>query len=329
MPAGLSGSGWMGVALESVKGTFVLPTVYVPIISESFQYTEDRYYSPQIREETIVSDVKQGYYHIEGEIEMEVDVNFLPYFLHSTRHTIGKTGVGPFEYTYTPSDAGSTSTAASGNVQRTMSLTIERNEQMFQYSGCTLGSLRFFIDEGILKMAGNFMGEQDNTPTGSPTPTWAAPSLFGADAHAIFTGASALTPTFSVVNDFNGFEFEANFNAEAQNRIVRNRSASYISFGETELNLTTELDFIDRTEYDNFVATTQKAIKLESIDSGTDFASATEAVEIIVYRGVYETYDLGLSGLGDLIMAGVTMRGIGIAGGDGYSIRVKSPVDIT
>lgn len=325
MPAGLSGSGWLGLALESTKGTYVPPTVYVPIISESFRYVEDRYYSPQIRQDTIVSDVKQGYYHIEGDFEMEVDVNFVPYLLFCTRHT---PSFATSTYTFVPSDAGSTSTAASGMVQRTASITIERNDIEFGYSGCTLGTLRIWLDGGILKMGGTLIGEKDNTATGD-TPTWSAPSLFGADATEISTGASGLTPTFTPVYDFNGFEFEANFNGAAQNRIRRDRSASYVSFGETELTLTTELDFVDKTEYNNFVATTQKAIQLESLIGGTTWAAATQAFRLTVYRGVYETYDLGLSGLGDLIMAGVTMRGIGIAGGDGYKIEVKSPVTIT
>jgi hypothetical protein len=213
-------------------------------------------------------------------------------------------------------------------VQRTASITIERNGIEFGYSGCTIGNLRIWLDTGILKMGGTLIGEKDNTASGD-TPTWAAPSLFGADASAIKVGASSLTPTFAEVTDFNGFEFEANYNASAQNRIRRDRSASYVAFGETEISLTTELDFIDKTEYNLFVATTQKAIQLESLIGGANFAAATQAFELTVYRGVYETYDLGLSGLGDLIMAGVTMRGIGIAGGDGYKIRVKSPVTIT
>lgn len=327
MPAGLSGSGWLGFAFEAVKGTYVPPTIYIPILSESFRYVEDRYFSPQIREDTIVSDVKQGYYHIEGDFEMEIDTDFVPHLLYCTRHTIVKSGAGPFTYTFTPSDAGATSTAASGAVQRTASITIERNNVEFGYSGCTLGSLRVFVDEGILKMGGNLVGEKDNTATGD-TPTWSAPSLFGADATAISVGASGLSPAYSVVNDFNGYEFEANFNAEAQNRIRRDRSASYVAFGETELTLTTELDFIDKTEYDAFVATTQKAVQLESLIGGASFAAAAEAFRLQTFRGVYETYDLGLSGLGDLIMAGVTMRGIGIAGGDGYKIEVKSAANI-
>lgn len=143
MPAGIGGGGYVMLALESAMGTYVQPdaagAIAVPILSESLKYTSEPYYSPQLRQQTIVSDVKQGYYHVEGDIQMEADPRFLPYFLHSTRHTITKTGAGPFEYGYAPSSAGSASSAASGNVQRTMSLTIYRNDQGFGYAGCTGG----------------------------------------------------------------------------------------------------------------------------------------------------------------------------------------------
>lgn len=327
MPAGLSGSGHVGFAFETTKGTYVAPTIYVPILSESFRYVEDRYFSPQIRQATEFSDVKQGYYHIEGTIEMEVDVNFLPYFLFCTRHTPAfAAGV----YTFVPSTAGSTSTAASGMVQRTASITITRNEIARGYAGCTCGSFRFFVDGGVLKVEMNMIGESDSAQS-VPTPTWAAPQLFGADAHYIRTDTSGTAPAFagSASVDFNGFEWQADFGAEAQNRIVATRSASYVSFGQTVITMTTELDFVDVTEYNNFVATTQKAIRFESLNGGATFAACTQGVQIDTRRGVYETYDLGLSGLADLIMAGVTMQGIGIAAATSYTIKVKSPVTIT
>ncbi len=327
MPAGLSGAGHLGFAFESTKGTYVAPTVYVPILNESFRYTEDRYFSPQIRQSTEVSDVKQGYYHIEGDIEMEVDVNFLPYFLFITRHT---PALAAGVYTFTPSTAGATSTAASGMVERTASLTITRNGVTRGYTGCTCGSLRFFVDGGVLKLTINMFGEGDSSQS-TPTPTWSAPNLFGADAHYIRTDTSGTSPGFagSPVVDFNGFEWQANFNPTAENRIVAARSASYIMRHETEITLTTELDFVDVTEYNNFVATTQKAIRFESLNGGATFAACTTGVQIDTNRGVYQTYDLGLSGLADIVMAGVTMRGIGIAGGTSYRIKVKSPVVIS
>jgi hypothetical protein len=317
----------MGFAFEATKGTFVPAIKFIPILSEGFQYTEERYFSPQIRQQVMTSDVAQGFYHIEGDIEMEADVNYLPYLLMCTRHNVAfATGT----YTFTPSTAGSTSTAASGFVQRTGSITIVRNGIGFGYSGCTLGSLGFFIDTGVLKFRATLFGEKDNIVAVPPTPTWLPPSLFGASAHSVSVDASGTSPAFATPDlNFNGFEFTANHNPTAENRLTPERGATYIAFHETEINVTTELDFVNKTEYDNFVATTQKAFRLESLKGGATFATATEAVRITIYRGVYETYDVGLSGLADLIMAGVTIRGIGITGGDAYKIEVKSPAIIT
>jgi len=215
-------------------------------------------------------------------------------------------------------------------VQRTGSITIVRNGIGFGYSGCTLGSLGFFIDTGVLKFRATLFGEKDNVVAAPPTPTWIAPSLFGASAHTVYVDASGTAPAFAAADlNFNGFEFTANHNPTAENRLTPERGATYIAFHETEINVTTELDFVNKTEYDNFVATTQKAFRLESIKGGATWATATQGVRITVYRGVYETYDVGLSGLADLIMAGVTIRGIGITGGDAYKIEVRSPAVIT
>ena len=253
MPAGLGGGGSVGIALEATMGTYVAPTVFVPIIDENFIYTEDKYYSEQIRQTSIVSDVKSSYYHIEGPINMEADPRFLPYFLYASRHSIAKTGAGPYEYTFTPSSAGSASTAASGAVARTMSITVVRNNVVFGYSGCVVGSFEFSVDDGILMCSMDTLGLSEATQA-DPTETWVAADLLGADAHRIYLAASAVTPTFSAVDtSFNGFTFRANYNAEAQNRIHAQRSASYISFGLTEAEIESELDFINRTDYDNMM----------------------------------------------------------------------------
>lgn len=333
MPAGIGGGGYVIIALEATNGTLVaadaVGAVAVPILSESLKYTSEPYVSPQLRLQTIGSDVKPGYYHAEGDIEMEVDPRFLPYFLFCTRHNIASAGG---VYTFTPSSAGSTSTAASGLVQRTMSIHVSRNEQMFGYAGCTMAGYQFALDtdEGVLKVTFNVLGLSETESAGPGTPVYVAPDLFGADAHEVFVAASAVSPTFGAASiDYNGFNFNVDFNAEPQNRIRRDRSASYISFGETIANVETELDFIDRTEYDEFKNTTQRAVRLLSTNGGTTLAAATTGTQITLNRMFYETYDLGLEGIGDLIMAGVTGRSIGIAGGDAYKIEVKSPTSIT
>ena len=81
MPAGLGGGGSVGIAFETTMGTYVAPTVFGPILDEDFIYTESKYYSEQILQTSIVSDVNSSYYHIEVPINMEVDPPFIPYFL--------------------------------------------------------------------------------------------------------------------------------------------------------------------------------------------------------------------------------------------------------
>src|SRR4051812_12932137 len=115
MPAGLGGGGYMALTFETTMGTYLDPstagTVFIPIISETLNYQEDRYYSPQIRQSTIASEVKQSYYHVAGDIVWEVDTAFLPYLMYLGRHSITKTGASsPFNYKFVPSQAGAAST---------------------------------------------------------------------------------------------------------------------------------------------------------------------------------------------------------------------------
>ena len=328
MPAGLGGGGKVGLAFETTMGTYVAPTIFVPVLNESLQYTEDKYYSEQIRQQTIVSDVKPSFYHVEGDIEMEVDPTNHPYWLYASRHTIAKTGAGPYEYKFTPSSAGSASTAAGATTAKTLSITIVRNDVVFGYVGCVVGSFEYMIEDGVLRCTMSVLGMGEAVQA-APSPTWPAADLFGADSHRVYLAAAAAAPTFSTPDvNFNGFTFRANYNAEAQNRIRADRQASYISFGITEAEIESELDFLDRTDYDNFVNNSQRAIKLESTNGGATFAAATSAIKLQGNRVSYDAYDVGLEGMGDLIMAGFTGRIIGIVGGDAYQIEVKSPANI-
>jgi hypothetical protein len=331
MPAGLGGGGKVGFAFETVMGTYVAPTVFVPVLSEDIQYMEEKYYSEQIRQQTIASDVKPAPYHVEGPVEMEVDVNNLPYWLYASRHNITKTGAAtPWTYKFTPGNQGSASTAASGAVARTASITVVRNGVVFGYVGCVVGSFEFSIsDEGILLVTMDVLGMGEASQS-APSPTWIAPQLYGADASQVYLAASGATPSFTTPNvNFDGFTFRANYNAEPQNRIRADRQASYISFGITEAEIESSLDFLDRTDYDNMINNATRAIKLEATEGGLDFATATHGVKLQGNRVSYDSYETNLEGMGDLIMSDFTGRMIGIAGGDAYQIEVKSPVNIS
>ena len=265
------------------------------------------------------TDAKPSYYHIEGDIEFEVDPRYLPYWLYATRHTIAKTGAAtPWTYTFAPSSAGSASTAASGNVARSASITIYRNNVGFGYAGCVVGGLSFEVRDGVLICTASVLGLSEVAPTNAATPAWLDSNLYGADDIAIYLADSSATPTFTTYDvNFNGFTWNVDFNAEAQNRIRPDRSASYISFGLTDATFDTELDFLDRTDYDNFKATNDRAIRLAAYHPGASatLAASTDGVELTANRYIYETYEIGLSGMGNIIMADTTGRILGMAGG--------------
>lgn len=329
MPPGIGASAALGFAFESVLGTYVPPTVWIPILEESLVYTEDKYYSPQLRQQVTDSDVLPSYYHVEGDVRFEVDVNYLPYFLFCSRHTITSTGG---VYTFTPNTSGASTTAATGLTQRTASLTMLRNGAFFGYTGCTMGGYEFSVDtdEGVLMATMNVMGNGEED--GSGTPAWIAPALFGADCHRVSVDTAGVTPTFATPSqDFNGFTFRANHNPEPQNRLIPQRKAVFTKFGKTDFSVESELDFIDKTEYNNFKAAAVKAFQFESRRPGNaaSFAAATQAVRITTNRAAYDRYDISVDDIASIIIGGFEGHGLNITGGDAYRIEVKSPVTIT
>lgn len=318
MPVGLGAGGALGIALETAAapGTWVTPAVWVPIISESLDYTEDRYYSEAIRQQTITNAVAQGYYHIEGDLSMEFDTRLVPYFLHGSRYSVTKTGTGPWVYKFVP-----TAGAQIPSTNRTLSITVMRNGVGYGYFGCVVTSFEITIDTGILRFNCHVIGTGEATQ--SPAATFLAPQLLGAAAHTISTGDGPVTSGaisgVTVDKNFNGFTFTANDNGAAQNRIIQARTASYISFGITEAEITTELDFQSRTEYDKFVAAASK--KLTFVSSN----GANDNMGINVYNSVYDDYTVGLGNWSDIVMATSNFKLISSGGSNpAFDVSVTS-----
>lgn len=335
--ADIAGNGAVWIGLESTYGTPVDPTaagtgIWMPIISENLMYNEAKYFTPQIRGSAISSDVEQSYYHVGGDIVMEVDPTYMPYFLYASRHAVVKTGTGPYAYAATPTNIGAT---YPGGSARGLSIVIVRDKQAFLYSGCVVTQFAFTIDNGVLRCTLTILGLAEQDTSVEPldpasAATWVDANLFGAAAHSVYVDAAGLTPAFATPDTtFNGFTFTANYNGTAQNRLTNTRSATYISYGEIEATYDTELDFTSKTEYDNMKSNTLRAIKFESIKGGANWAAATSGFRIIAFRTAYNTYEVGLSGIGDLIMARVNGRAIGITGGSAFEFDCKSPTNIT
>jgi hypothetical protein len=330
---GANGAVW--IKLEATYGTAEDPTltggVLMPVITEGLVYREEKYFSEQIRQETTASSVVAAPYHVEGDLEFEVDANYLPYLLYASRHTVTKTGsADPWTYSAVPSKIGST---YPGGSAKGLSIGVVRNAEGFLYNGCVVNNWAFTIDGGVLRCTASILGLGETTFDDSAmVGAWLDPELFGADAHSVFVDTAGTAPAFASRDDtFNGFTFTANHNGSPQNRIRPDRRASYIAYGMGEYTYDTELDFVSRAEYDNMKINTLRSVRLQSVrpgDTGT-YAAATEAVRITAYRSAYTTYDVSLGSAGDLIMARVNGRALAIAGGSAYKIECKSAVSIT
>lgn len=328
MAPGIGATSFVSLAFEATKGTYVAPTVYVPVLRDTLKYTEAKYYSPQLRQQVLDAEVKSGYYHVEGEVEVEVDTNTFIYFLYASRHVIAKSGAGPYVYTITPITAGTTSTAAGPTTAKTLSITCQRNTEVFGFTGCTVGQYEFTVDAGVLKCTLSIVGEGE-AEEAAPVPTWIAADILGADSHNVYTGASGVTPTFAQDLTFNGFTFSVNHNAEARNNIRSQRSASYVKYGKTDLEVRSELDFDDRTEFDNMKNAATQAIKLESTVGGAAYSASTDGILLQCNRVAWDTYDVDVDSIEDIVAANFVGHGLVQVGGDSYQIGCKSAISIT
>ena len=301
MAVGLGAGGALGVALETAvaPGTWVTPAVWVPILNENLDYTEDRYFSTAIKQKTVPYAVAQGYYHVEGDISMEFDTRLVPYFLHGSRHAVTKTGTGPWTYKFVPASG---ATIPSAN--RTLSITVIRNGIIWGYVGCVVTQWSITVNNGILEFNMHVIGTSEGVQSASPS--FLAPQLLGAAAHSITVGngavASGAISGGTLDQTFDGFTFTANDNGAAQNRINQSRGAAYISFGVTEATVDTQLDFQTRTEYDHFVATDRKNLIFASSNGANDQCTLN------IYNSVYSSYTVALGTWDSIVMAQTQFR---------------------
>ena len=302
MAIGVGGQGYLGVNVEVTPGTYLAPVTTVPILNETLMYAEARYLSPSIRKSTMFSDVKQSYYHVEGDVEVEVDTQTFIYLMHATRSAVVKTGVGPYTYVFTPSTGASAGPNGNTATPKTLSITIVRNSQVFKYVGCVVSSYNVRVENGILLATFSIIGLGEvsinsDTPAAAILPT---SSLLGANAHTVSLAtpvASPTVPTWVAATNFQTFQFSVNDNGNAEVRIQPNRQAAFVSFGQTEGKISATRDFEVRADYDNFVASTLGAFQLKSVNAASD------SVQFNAYRGVYTAFPISLPSIGGIVVA--------------------------
>jgi hypothetical protein len=196
-----------------------------------------------------------------------------------------------------------------------LSITVVRNGVVFGYTGCVTGQFSFTPSDGLLMFNVSIVGS-DEIESPVPVATWPTTVPFGAGQYEVNIAGTQMFDTDT-------FEFTVNDNADPQFRLKNTgRGAQYIKLGERECTITMERDFFNRTEYDQFKILTQEAIFIRTQKAATNYIQMTAPV------AVKDSYELGLSGQGDLVRASIEYQNMIDPSGNSYYIEIGTQEDI-
>ncbi len=284
--------GIVGIAEETTPGTFVNPTKFFPIISETLQYKQTTTWRETIRGIADIIGAVPGNSEITGDITVELLSDVLPYFLRCSRNTLTMTGVSaPYTYVSTPTH--------SAQPIKTMSIAVLRNGQWFAYAGCVVSEIEITIDDKQPQMKFVIVGQSETTPSLTVTPTWTDASPFGAGMYNI------QIPTATNIFDCDKVTLTINDNAKSEWRLKSGTTGpQYILFGKRAVTLKLDRDFTDLTEYNEFLALTASSITIQATNGAND------GITFKLPAVIANTYDIGnLSGDGNLVRSTVDYNG--------------------
>lgn len=312
----VAGQGVVGVAFETTQNTYVAPTNFLPLRSETLELMEDKFYRLNIRATADRTGALQGYKHVEGDVEFEVTASELLYWMYASRVSIVKTGAGPYTYTFAPVGVAKTSTGAGATVRKTLSITAQRSGVVFGYVGCSVVQHVFTVDNGVLVGTFSVIGS-DEASQSPPTPTWPTSTPFA-------PGKVTLEfPDATPRADVDTFNLTINDNGSAANRLNGQRGAAYITWGEREVTATYDMDFDNTTDYNVFKNQTIQVLEILASNN-----ASSDEVSLKLNNCVVDTYPVSLSGFGDILRASINMHSIALTT-DAYTMVVKSITSIT
>jgi hypothetical protein len=308
----VAGGGTLQIAFESTTGTYTAPTLTVPIENETLAEMRDDPDRKPILGRAVRQGKVKGRGHVEGEIVMEALPTAMTYFLACSRwgNNIAKSGAGP--YVYTATDDAAAHVKAD---DKSLTIAVDRAGIGFAYLGCQVVSSRFFFEDGIFKVAYQVIGREqseDYTPGAGTDPT---ETPFAADEVAITIAAAARV-------DLDSFEMEFDDSGEAKFNLDGQEGASYIKFGEFTGKASFEVDFESKADYAIWVARTVQEVKL--------VMTKTDIVDIEIHGGLYDSFEVGLSGIGDQVRASAEIGAAYVSGDSAAAtIILTHAVDIT
>ncbi len=312
MAVGIGAAGSIGVAEEVTAGTYVAPTKFFPIKSESLSVEQNTILRRVIRQTSDPIGAVQGDSNLSGDVSMEALADVIPYFMKAARVDLSKTGSGPYTYEYTPN--------SDPEPADTLSITIVRNGIVFGYTGCVIGSYEFMVEDGVLMMNLGILGRAEGVQS-APSETYANEGVIGAGSYDVRLPKAAGAP----VATLDGFTFSVDDGASPQFRLNPTQTTpSYIVFGDRTVTMSANLDFDSRSDYDDYLAVTETDWQVTAV------GPTNEQVLIEADAAIFTTYEVGLSGPGDIVQANIEYTCMhDDAAGYSYKLTVDCDEDVT
>ena len=302
MPA-IGASGILGIALETISGTYLAPTKWIPIDSESLKWVQENTERRPIRNTPALVGMIRGNGHVEGDITLDITPDLLAWLLQGSRCTYTKTGSAPtFTYKFVP--------APVAVPAKSFSITVKRGNEVSGYTGCVVSSFTLSVDSsGAFKATFSFIGVAEAAQASALTPVWPTSVPFGAGMYSI------QIPTATQVFDTDTYEFAVEDNGEAQNRLKNTIGAQFVKFGENNATVKVERDFETRADLDKYKALTATSVTFEA-------TQGTEKITILTPVAFIDSYEYGLSSVGDLVRASVEYKCAINAAGNSFELTV-------
>jgi hypothetical protein len=263
--------GYLGVKIETTPGTGEAPEKYLPYdsctLNNVVEVLDDEA-AKGIRERAwgSVTARERG----EGEIQIKMDVENLPYLLYpalGTKTTTAGAGAGVYEHTFTRKAA---------NPPKTATFTFYDTVETRQFAYGTLNTLEMTFSDEWVNVTGNILSKKPTSSTGSAAITEETVLAFK-DAN-IYFGTDLATAESNYDSSTNAtklsaFTLNINNNAEAH-YLSGSTSPDHIAIGQFEAGGNYTLFFEDTTERDAHEAQTQRAMVVSfkgSLIAGSDY----------------------------------------------------------
>jgi hypothetical protein len=297
MTTSLSNVGYVGLGRETVEGTQVAPTVFLPVSSFSIDSTVEPITPEQLRGSRDKYIMMPSAYSVSGTMDMELPSAYIGAILVSAMAAAESGGITTSAY----AGGGYQHVIVPGSSSYTYTFETSAADILFmRYGGIRVNTLD--INASFNEIVTASVGLEGTTRSKQGTGT---SETYDAGNPFHFDGASVKINGSTVANVKN-FSFTLGNNIERIGTLRKTTTWSRTDLGPRDVGLTMTMDFQNTTDYDLFLAGTEFAVQLH-LEAGyvAGGSGPRRTLVIDIPRAIYSTINAPLTA-GSMIEQAVT-----------------------